>query len=90
MLLKQWGFEDELITVSLEAELWQRDSIRADYCDIVQVAQVLCEMIGVSLKGAPELSELPALERLKLDDVNPKLIVAQAKQEISEVIHLLE
>ncbi len=90
MLLKQWGFEDELITVSLEAELWQRDSIRADYCDIVQVAQVLCEMIGVSLDSAPELTELPALERLKLDDVNPKLIVAQAKQEISEVIHLLE
>lgn len=90
MLLKQWDFEDELITVAQDAENWQRDVIKADYCDVVQVAQLHCEMIGGRKLDAPALVELPAFERLDLGGVNPMLIVAQAKQEIREVIHLLE
>jgi len=90
MLLKQWDFEDELITVAQDAENWQRDVIKADYCDVVQVAQLHCEMIGGRKLDAPALVELPAFERLDLGGVNPVLIVAQAKQEIREVIHLLE
>ncbi len=89
-LLKQWGFEEELITAASEAETWDRDAIKADYCDVVQVAQLLCEMLGGTKLDAPDLAELPALERLDLNDINPKLIIAQAKQEINEVIHLLE
>lgn len=90
MLLKQWNFEDELITVALDAENWQRDVVKADYCDVVQVAQLHCEMIGGRKLDAPALTELPAFERLDLGDVNPKLIIAQAKQEMSEMIHLLD
>lgn len=90
MLLQQWSFEAELITVVENCENWQRDIIKSDYCDIVQVAQIHCEMIGGRKLNAPELSELPAFARLELGDVNPKLIIAQAKQEMSEVIHLLE
>lgn len=89
MLLKQWGFEEELITVVKDAENWQRDVIKADYCDVVQVAQLHCEMLGGRKLDAPKLDELPAFERLNLGDTNPMLIVAQAKQEMSEVIHLL-
>ena len=90
MLLKQWGFEDVLITVARDAENWQRDVIKADYCDVVQVAQLHCEMIGGRKLDAPGLAELPAFERLKLGDINPVLVIAQAKQEMREVIHLLE
>ncbi len=90
MLLRQWSFEEELITVAQDAENWQRDVIRADYCDVVQVAQLHCEMIGGTKLNAPPLAELPAFERLDLDDINPMLIIAQAKQEMSEVIHLLD
>lgn len=90
MLLKQWNFEDELITVAQDAENWQRDVVKADYCDVVQVAQLHCEMMGGRKLDAPALSELPAFERLDLEDVNPKLIIAQAKQEMSEMIHLLD
>jgi len=90
MLLKQWGFESELITVAQDAENWDRDVIKADYCDVVQVAQLHCEMIGGRKLDAPALVDLPAFERLDLGGVNPMLIVAQAKQEMSEVIHLLE
>lgn len=89
-LLKQWGFESELITVAENAENWQRDIIKADYCDVVQVAQLHCEMMGGGKLDAPAIDELPAFERLELGETNPKLIIAQAKQEMSEVIHLLE
>ncbi len=90
MLLKQWNFEDELITVAQDAENWQRDVVKADYCDVVQVAQLHCEMIGGRKLDAPALNELPAFARLDLGDINPKLIIAQAKQEMSEMIHLLD
>ncbi|MCW8899115.1 MAG: HDOD domain-containing protein [Gammaproteobacteria bacterium] len=89
MLLKQWGFENELITVVQDAENWDRDVKIADYCDVIQVAQLHCEMIGGRRMDAPPLKELPAFERLDLEGLNPSLIVAQAKQEMSEVIHLL-
>lgn len=90
MLLRQWGFEDELITVVQDAENWDRDVIKADYCDVIQVAQLHCEMIGGRKLDAPALAELPAFERLGLGEINPMLIVAQAKQAMSEVIHLLD
>lgn len=90
MLLRQWGFEDELITVVQDAEKWDREAIKADYCDVIQVAQLHCEMIGGRKIDAPALAELPAFERLGLGEINPSLIVAQAKQEMSEVIHLLD
>lgn len=90
MLLKQWKFESELITVAEDAENWDRDVIKADYCDVIQVAQLHCEMLGGRKLDAPNLEELPALERLNFGDINSKLIIAQAKQEMSEVIHLLD
>ena len=90
MLLRQWGFETELITVVQDAENWGRDVIKADYCDVIQIAQIHCEMIGGRKLDAPPLAELPAFERLDLGEINPALIVAQAKQEMSEVIHLLD
>ena len=90
MLLKQWKFEREFITVVEDAENWDRDIIKADYCDIVQVAQLHGEMLGGRKINAPSLEELPALKRLDLGDINSKLIIVQAKQEMSEVIHLLD
>ena len=90
MLLKQWSFEEELITVARDAENWQRDVIKADYCDVVQVAQLHCEMIGGRKLDAPSLAELPAFERLELGEINPLLILAQSKREMSEVIHMLD
>lgn len=90
MLLRQWSFEDELITVVQDAENWDREVIKADYCDVIQVAQLHCEMIGGRKLNAPALADLPAFERLGLGETNPMLIVAQAKQGMSEVIHLLD
>lgn len=90
MLLKQWGFEQELITVTEEAENWRRDIVEADYCDLVQVAQLHCEMLGGKHLDAPPLSELPAFLRLDMQKFNSKLVIAQAKQAMTEMVHLLD
>lgn len=89
MLLKQWNFEAELIQVVKEAENWQRDVSKADYCDIVQVAQLHCQMIGGKKLNAPALADLPAFARLELGNTDPLSIIALAKQEMNEVIHIL-
>lgn len=90
MLLNQWGFEQELITTAAHAEDWKRDIAKADYCDLVQVSQLQCEMMGGIQLDAPIVEEIPAFERLNFDEINPKLIIAQAKKEMGEVIHSLE
>lgn len=90
MLLNQWGFEQELITTAAHAEDWQREIAKADYCDLVQVSQLQCEMMGGIQLDAPAVEDIPAFERLNFDEINPKLIIAQAKHEMGEVIHSLE
>lgn len=90
MLFKQWGFEDELINVAQDAENWNRDVIKADYCDVVQVAQLHCELLGGIKLDAPLLADLPAFKRLNINKINPMHVITMAKQEMREVIHLLE
>jgi len=90
MLLEQWEFEPEFVTVAREAEDWVREVDSADYCDIVQVAQLHCVMLGGKKIDAPPLSELPAFRRLHLDEIDPIKLIEEARQEISEIISLLE
>lgn len=89
MLLKQWGFEEELITVARDVENWNRDVTSADYCDIVQIAQLHSDVMGGEKIDTPPIDELAAFKRLELGEVNPMLVIAKAKQEMSEVIHML-
>jgi HD-like signal output (HDOD) protein len=89
MLLEQWEFEPEFVTVARQAEDWAREVDAADYCDIVQVAQLHCVMLGGKTIDAPPLSELPAFKRLHLDEVDPVKLIEEARQEISEIVTLL-
>jgi len=88
-LLEQWGFEPQFVNAALEATNWGREIAEADYCDIVQVAQLNCELIGGSKIEGPPLTELPAFKRLHLDEIDPVKIVEDARQEISEIVSLL-
>jgi HD-like signal output (HDOD) protein len=90
MLLEQWEFEPEFVTVARQAEDWTREVDAADYCDIVQVAQLHCVMLGGKKIDAPAMSELPAFRRLHLDEIDPIQLIEEARQEISEIISLLE
>jgi len=53
-VLAYWDFPDELVTVALETEQWQRvHEARADLCDLVQVAR------SFALAGHPEGDDHP-------------------------------
>lgn len=89
MLLEQWAFEPEFVLVARQAEDWAREVDAADYCDIVQVAQLHCVLLGGSKIDAPVMSDLPAFRRLKLDEIDPIELIEDARQEISEIVSVL-
>jgi HD-like signal output (HDOD) protein len=89
MLLEQWQFESTLITVSRESERWDREVEQADYCDLIQVAQLHCAMVGGMTLDAPPLNRLPAFQRLDMATINPLEVVNEAKHDVKELIALL-
>lgn len=89
-LLKQWGFETELAELARYAEDWSRSAGTADYCDIVQVAQLHCQLVGGRKpSGTPAINDLPAYLRLNMEQVDPVRLVMEARQEIREIVQLL-
>ena len=88
-LLKQWGFEDAFIEVAKGAEDWNRQMDTADYCDLIQIAQLHCAIIGGKKIDAPPINELPAFLRLGLENIDPQSIIIDAKHEIHEIVDLL-
>jgi HD-like signal output (HDOD) protein len=89
LLLKQWGFESQFVDAAREATSWDREVTQADYCDIVQVAQLHSELVGGGKVNAPPLMELAAFKRLDLGNVDPVKLVENARQEIGEIVSLL-
>lgn len=89
ILLQQWGFSDELQTAAKEAQDWQRQKDTADYCDLVQIAQLHCHLIGGSNEDAPPMNELPAFRRLQLEGIDPVRVIQNAHDEIYEIVNLL-
>lgn len=86
---EQWGLEADLVTVAREAKDWQRDVQTADYCDLVQVAQLHCALTGGHRISAPDIRDLPAFERLRLHDIDPDRVIEDARREIDAMISLL-
>ena len=89
ILLKQWGFEKVFIAVAQDSENWGREVEQADYCDLIQVAQLHCNMVGGRKMMAPSMSDIPAFKRLGLDNIDPQSIIKEAKYEIHEILDLL-
>ncbi len=73
MILRGWGFVDELIQVAEEAENWYRDdSARAEYADLIIIAQ-LHSFIGTSrMSSVPMIDQVPAFNKLELGELTPK------------------
>ena len=89
LLLRQWGFSGDLLTVAEQAQQWQRQQDTADYCDLVQIAQLHCHLVGGDKMDAPPMNELPAFARLQLEKLDPVAIVSEARDEIHEIVNLL-
>lgn len=85
-LLRQWGFDEIFIQVADGAEDWNREVEVADYCDLIQIAQLHCAIIGGKNIEAPAINEIPAFHRLGLESVDPQSIIKEAKHEIREIV----
>ena len=89
LLLRQWGFADDLLIVAKEAQQWQRQTDVADYCDLVQVAQLHCHLVGGHKLDAPALNEIPAFSRLHLEAIDPVSVIHESREEIHEIVNML-
>ena len=78
MVLRHWAFPDDLVTVALEAEDWERAAKptgshgEADYCDLVLIAQLFSFMGTPHIAKYPSISAVPAFGRLMLGKLSPE------------------
>ncbi len=71
VVLQQWEFDKEYIEIAKHAYDWNRQTTRADYCDLVQVALMHTHLIGGNKIEGPALFDLPAFKRLGMDKLKP-------------------
>lgn len=93
MLLRKWGFGDEMVQVVLECDQWERNpDPHADYVDAVLAAQY----IGADpdeRKWMPERDTVPALAKLGIDGLDEETeqqIVHEARSEVGAVLGLFD
>lgn len=92
VILKRWNFSDELVQVAQFADDWSRQHEGpADYCDLVQVAQ-LHALLGKSSSGLPPMEKVPAFQKISQGKFTPDTslkILEDAKAQIEETKQLL-
>jgi len=92
-VLREWHFSDSFVTVAKECEQWGRDSgKKADYCDVVLVAQLQSMAENSNLESLPDLTAVPAYAKLGDSGLSPGLsgtIIDDAMHAISETKALL-
>ncbi|MCG8668297.1 MAG: HDOD domain-containing protein [Pseudomonadales bacterium] len=92
VILKRWNFSEELVEVAQQADNWKRDHEGpADYCDLVQVAQ-LHAILGKQDLSLPPMDQVPAFEKVSQGRFTPETsmqIMEDAKQDIEETRKLL-
>ena len=94
VILKRWGFSDEIITVTQHAHHWSREHEGPpDYCDLVIVAQLHATMNSDTESPYPSLEDCPAFHKLSnqgsLSPEKSLKILAEAKEQIEETKQLL-
>ncbi len=94
MVMKKWEFEPDLISVANEAENWQRDNgeDKADYCDIVIMAQLHGFVGTPTMAALPAIDQVPAYRKLVDGELTPRMslnILEEAREDVREVQQLL-
>jgi HD-like signal output (HDOD) protein len=93
MILQRWGFHEALAQAALMADEWHYDSgARADYADLVILAQLHSHMKAGKGAQYPQMEQIPAFGKLAPDTLTPQAslkVIDQAKGEVAEVIRLL-
>ena len=93
LVLRQWQFDQELITVALGAEDWNRNpGGKADYCDIVIIAHLHAVIGTPMMTRLPIINEVPAFNKLTLGELSPRYslqMLEEARADVAEVQKLL-
>ena len=86
MLLNQWNFGPEFVTVGEECEDWFRNpSDEPDLCDLVLIAQYHA-MIGTpAMKKLPPVPTLPAFAKLGMGDLDVNQIIEFLRRSRTEI-----
>ncbi|MBL3601000.1 MAG: HDOD domain-containing protein [gamma proteobacterium endosymbiont of Lamellibrachia anaximandri] len=75
-ILTAWGFLEDLVVVTREAEEWTREHTdEADYTDLVIVAQLHSYIGTPEMKTLPTLDKVPAFQKLDIGDLTPELSI---------------
>lgn len=92
MVLRQWKFGNETVSIALEAEDWQRDPLpQAEYVDVIVIAQQLLR-VEQALDHLAEVMALPAWNKLargRLDEALVVEILREARSDVADVLQLL-
>lgn len=93
MILRKWGFADEIVIVASESSSWLRNpQQQPDYCDIVLLARLHQSIASGNAKDLPVINSVPAYKKIadgNLSPVGSMQIIAKAKKEIEELESLL-
>lgn len=93
IILKKWGFKDDMVTVALEAERYMRDPDgKADLCDYVNIAQLHSFLGTDKMKSLPLITDVPAFHKMPVGELTPQLslrIIEDAKEQIAEIRTML-
>ena len=85
MLLNQWRFNADYVTVGEENEQWFRNpGPEADLCDLVLVAQYHAYIGKPEIKHLPPVSKLPAFAKLGMNALTPADIVDYMRESRAE------
>ena len=86
MLLTQWKFSPDFVTVGEECEDWFRNpGDEPDLCDLVLIAQYHALIGTPEVKQLPPVQSLPAFAKLGMDDLGMDQIVEFLNQSRAEI-----
>jgi HD-like signal output (HDOD) protein len=86
MLLNQWNFGPEFVTVGEECEDWFRNpGDKPDLCDLVLIAQYHALIGTAEMKRLPPVPSLPAFAKLGMGDLGIKQIIEFLKRSRTEI-----
>lgn len=92
-ILEKWQFSQDIITAAEESEDWYRKhENEADLCDLIIIAKYHSFIGTDNMPNMPPILNLPALHKLKLDDLGPVGsldIIRKSKQEMKNIRQLL-
>ncbi len=86
MLLNQWNFGSEFVTVGEECEDWFRNpGDEPDLCDLVLIAQYHAFIGTPEMQKLPPIKTLPAFAKLGMADLDVQQIVDFLKRSRAEI-----